>query len=267
MAVKDTSQERHPTPRPPKSWSEHFRSRTKSQNNRNSIIEGLSGANLHEACASTKFRGKARLVSASASSSANKPASLQGFTVARPAQPAAVTGIAAKARPIPRSDPFGAERFERSRAKTPQGYARAFNSISRELIGLSLTRKQQDEVRAQRPKLKPFWQGRWLMPRGWLGRHLDSGRVLIMIDGLDEVPYRHCGFEKVVLFRNSRARTGTSAIACRQKPEWNLEPVSSRGILNLVIARYLPAIFPMRSPTQIDPQSELLCPATASGHP
>ncbi len=111
--------------------------------------------NLLEACAATKFRGKARLVSASASSSANKPASLQGFTVARPAQPAGVTGIAAKARPIPSSDPFGAERFERSRAKTPQGYTRAFNSVSRELIGLPLTRKQQDEIRAQRPKLKP----------------------------------------------------------------------------------------------------------------
>jgi hypothetical protein len=103
----------------------------------------------------TKFRGKARLVSAFASSSVNKPGSLQRFTVARPAQPAGVTGIAAKARPIPSSDPFGVERFERSRAKTPQGYARAFNSVSRELIGLPLTRKQQDEIRAQRPKLKP----------------------------------------------------------------------------------------------------------------
>ena len=70
--------------------------------------------------------------------------------MARPAQPAEVTGIAAKARPIPSSDPFGVERFERSRAKTPQGYARAFNSVSRELIGLPLTRKQQDEIRAQR---------------------------------------------------------------------------------------------------------------------
>src|SRR5260221_5151299 len=111
----------------------------------NSIIEGVSGANLHEACASTKFRGKARLVSASASSSANKPASLQGFTVARPAQPAGVTGIAAKARPIPTSDPTCRERLERSKARTPQGYARVFNSISRGLVGLPLTRKQQDE--------------------------------------------------------------------------------------------------------------------------
>jgi hypothetical protein len=94
-------------------------------------------------------------VSASASSSANKPASLKRFTVARTAQPSGVTGIAVKARPILSSDPFGAERFERSRAKTPQGYTRAFNSISRELVGLPLTRKQQDEIRAQRPKLRP----------------------------------------------------------------------------------------------------------------
>ena len=94
-------------------------------------------------------------MSASASSSANKPASLKRFTVARTAQPSGVTGIAVKARPIPSSDPFGAERFERSRAKTPQGYTRAFNSISRELAGLPLTRKQQDEIRAQRPKLRP----------------------------------------------------------------------------------------------------------------
>jgi hypothetical protein len=115
----------------------------------------LSHTNLLEACASTNFRAKARFVFASASSSANKPASLLGFTVARPAQPAGVTGIAAKARPIPSSDPFGAERFERSRAKTPQGYTRAFNSISRELVGLPLTRKQQDEIRAQRPRLRP----------------------------------------------------------------------------------------------------------------
>ena len=61
----------------------------------------------------------------------------------------------AKAAPISDSDPFGAERFERSKAKTPQGYARVFNSVSRQLIGLPLTRKQQDEIRAQRTKLKP----------------------------------------------------------------------------------------------------------------
>src|SRR5260221_8779259 len=58
----------------------------------------------------------------------------------------ALTGIAAKARPIPSSDPFGVERFERSRAKTPQGYTRAFNSVSRELIGLPLTRKICSEL-------------------------------------------------------------------------------------------------------------------------
>src|SRR5258707_15086750 len=66
----------------------------------------------------------------------------------------ALTGIAAKARPIPSSDPFGVERFERSRAKTPQGYTRAFNSVSRELIGLPLTRKNQAELGRLPPTLK-----------------------------------------------------------------------------------------------------------------
>jgi hypothetical protein len=31
----------------------------------------------------------------------------------------------------------------------------AFNSISREFVELPLTRKQQDDIRAQRPKLEP----------------------------------------------------------------------------------------------------------------
>jgi hypothetical protein len=51
------------------------------------------------------------------------------------------------------SDPFGAKRFERSRAKTPYGYKRLFDKVSRELIGIPLTRKQRQEIRAQRPKL------------------------------------------------------------------------------------------------------------------
>ena len=69
------------------------------------------------------------------------------------------------------------------------------------------------------------------------------------------------------LFGNSRARPGNSAIACRRIPARNLEPVSSREILSLVLARYCPAIFPMRSPTQIHPQSELLFPTTAPLQP
>jgi hypothetical protein len=51
------------------------------------------------------------------------------------------------------SDPFGAKRFDRSRAKTPYGYKRLFDKVSRELIGIPLTRKQRREIRAQRPKL------------------------------------------------------------------------------------------------------------------
>ena len=51
------------------------------------------------------------------------------------------------------SDPSGAKRFERSRAKTPYGYKRLFNKVSRELIGIPPTRKQRREIRAQRPKL------------------------------------------------------------------------------------------------------------------
>jgi hypothetical protein len=116
----------------------------------NSIIEGVSGANLLEACVSTRFRGKARFVSVS-----NTPPGLQRFRVAMPTQPAGTTRIAAKAQAVASSDPFGAKRFEQTKARTPQGYARVFNSISRESVGLPLTRKQQDEIRAQRPKLRP----------------------------------------------------------------------------------------------------------------
>jgi hypothetical protein len=53
------------------------------------------------------------------------------------------------------NDPFGAKRFERSRAKTPYGYKRLFDKVSRELLGVPLTRQQQREMRAQRQKLRP----------------------------------------------------------------------------------------------------------------
>jgi hypothetical protein len=74
------------------------------------------GAGLLEACASTKFRGKARFVSArfvseSILSSASKPPSLQGFSVSKTASPAQGERTAAKVAPISDSDPFGAERF------------------------------------------------------------------------------------------------------------------------------------------------------------
>jgi hypothetical protein len=86
-------------------------------------------------------------------SATNKPPGPQRFTVTIPTQSARTTGIAV-AQPLP-NDPFGAKRFERSKARTPQDYARVFNSISRELVELPLTRKQQDDIRAQRTKLEP----------------------------------------------------------------------------------------------------------------
>lgn len=61
----------------------------------------------------------------------------------------------AYANAYPSSDPFGAKRFERSRAKTPYGYKRAFDKVARELVGFPLTRQQNREMRAQQPKLSP----------------------------------------------------------------------------------------------------------------
>lgn len=68
-------------------------------------------------------------------------------------QERATAEAAGKAMSASSSDPFGAKRFERSRAKTPYGYKRLFDKVSRELIGIPLTRKQRREIRAQRPKL------------------------------------------------------------------------------------------------------------------
>ena len=65
----------------------------------------------------------------------------------------------AKACQISSSDPFGAKRLERSRAKTPAGYKRLFNKVAREWGLGPPTRKQQREIRAeirnQEPKLRP----------------------------------------------------------------------------------------------------------------
>jgi hypothetical protein len=104
------------------------------------------------ACVPAKLCDKARFVSESTSSSMP---SLQGFSVSKTAPPAQVTRAAAKAAPICGSKLFGAERLERSKAKTSQGYTRLANAILRDAIGLPLTCKQQDEIRMERPKLKP----------------------------------------------------------------------------------------------------------------
>ena len=119
----------------------------------NSIVKGVSGADLLP-CALSNFRGKGKLVYPSTSSSTNPPR-LQGFTPATRAQSTRAIKATAKARLNSSNDPYGARRVERSKAKTPAGYVRVANSVLRELIGLPLTRKQQDEIRAQRPRLRP----------------------------------------------------------------------------------------------------------------
>jgi hypothetical protein len=53
------------------------------------------------------------------------------------------------------NDRYGLQRFERSRAQTPKGFKRSANAIARDAIGIPLTRKEQAEERAQRPKLDP----------------------------------------------------------------------------------------------------------------
>jgi len=65
----------------------------------------------------------------------------------------------AKAYQISSSDPFGAKRLARSRAKTPAGYERLFNKVAREWGLGPLTRAEQRAIRAEtrnrEPKLKP----------------------------------------------------------------------------------------------------------------
>jgi hypothetical protein len=48
---------------------------------------------------------------------------------------------------------MGLLRLERSCAQTPKGFKRLANAISREAIGIPLTRRQRAENRAQQPKL------------------------------------------------------------------------------------------------------------------
>ena len=83
-------------------------------------------------------------MSAPGRSPSNALVGLQSSRAAKSAQPAKV----AKTMSASPSDPFGAKRFERSRAKTPYGYKRLFNKVSRELIGIPPTRKQRREIRA-----------------------------------------------------------------------------------------------------------------------
>jgi hypothetical protein len=62
---------------------------------------------------------------------------------------------AAKTAVASSDDLSGLQRFERSQAKTPKGFKRLANAITRDAIGTPLTRRQRDEQRAQLPKLDP----------------------------------------------------------------------------------------------------------------
>jgi hypothetical protein len=62
---------------------------------------------------------------------------------------------AAKATLASPNDPDGLLRLERSRAQTSKGFKRLANAITRDAIGIPLTRKQRVEIRAQRSKLDP----------------------------------------------------------------------------------------------------------------
>jgi hypothetical protein len=83
------------------------------------------------------------------------PPDLLSFSAAQSTQPAQTMEAAHKATSTFPNDPFGAKRFERCRAKTPYGYKRLFDKVSRELVGIPLTRQQRREMRARGAKLKP----------------------------------------------------------------------------------------------------------------
>jgi hypothetical protein len=67
-------------------------------------------------------------------------------------QSAQAMPVATKTSPFS-DDPSGLKRLERSNAQTPKGFRRSANMITREVIEIPLTRKQQAEQRAQLSKL------------------------------------------------------------------------------------------------------------------
>jgi hypothetical protein len=80
---------------------------------------------------------------------------LQSFTAAARAKPARAIPKAAEAPLASSNNPYGLQRFERSRAQTNKGVKRLANVIAWDTIGIPLTRKQRAEQSAQRPKLDP----------------------------------------------------------------------------------------------------------------
>ena len=86
-------------------------------------------------------------------SSFNGPPGLRSFTPAMSAQPARVMPKVAEAIHACASEPHRLKRLEQSRAQTPQRFKRLANAITRDAIGIPLTRKQRAEIKAQSPKL------------------------------------------------------------------------------------------------------------------
>jgi hypothetical protein len=88
--------------------------------------------------------------------SSKDPPRLESFAAATGAQSARATPAATKTALASSNDPYGLKRLERSHAQTPKGFKRLANAITRDAIGVPLTRKQRAEIRAQRQKLDPM---------------------------------------------------------------------------------------------------------------
>src|SRR5690348_15508594 len=84
-------------------------------------------------------------------SCASGPLGLQSFTTATRAKQAGPMVKAATTTPASSTDPSELPRLDRSRAQTQKGFKGLANAITRDAIGIRLTRKQQAEQRP--PKL------------------------------------------------------------------------------------------------------------------
>jgi hypothetical protein len=89
------------------------------------------------------------------SSCGDDPVRLQSFPTATRAKPARAMPQVAKATLDSCNDPDRMLRLNRSHAQTQKGFRRLANTITREAIGIPLTRNQRSEQRAQRRKLDP----------------------------------------------------------------------------------------------------------------
>lgn len=80
---------------------------------------------------------------------------LQCFTAATRAKPAGPMVKAAKTTLASSTDPSELLRLDRSRAQTQKGFKRLANAITRDAIGIPLTRRQHAEIRREQERLDP----------------------------------------------------------------------------------------------------------------